>query len=158
MSKVFASLLARRFAPLDFSTVPSFPHPVPSIYIWGDHLPRFVEKKEDSPSDHLIIFHQCMIQLDINHEDVLMKMFVFSLEGDAHEWYRSLPPSSIYSLKEFHTIFHHRCERFFSRELFLRVVVKNFIHIFKMSILLVVNMKFFLLLLFKRKIFKIELM
>jgi hypothetical protein len=126
MSKAFASLLARRFAPLDFSTVPGFPHPVPSIDIWGDHLPRFAEKKGDNPSDHLIRFHQCMIQLDINHEDVLMKMFVFSLEGDAREWYRSLPPSSISSLKEFHTVFHHRCERFFAREILLEGCCEEF--------------------------------
>jgi hypothetical protein len=58
MSKAFAALLAWRFAPLDFSTVPGFPHPIPSIDIWGDHLPRFVEKKGDNPSDHLIRFHQ----------------------------------------------------------------------------------------------------
>jgi hypothetical protein len=114
MSKAFAALLARRFAPLDFSTVPGFPHPVPSIDIWGDHLPRFAEKKEDNSSDHLIKFHQCMIQLDVYHEDVLMKTFVFSLEGDTREWYRSLPPSSISSLKEFHRVFHHRCERYFA--------------------------------------------
>jgi hypothetical protein len=126
MSKAFAALLARRFAPLDFSTVPGFPHPVPSIDIWGDHLPRFAEKKEDNPSDHLIRFHQCMIQLDIYHEDVLMKMFVFSLEGDAREWYRSLPPSSISSLKEFHTVFHHRCERFFAREILLEGCCEEF--------------------------------
>jgi hypothetical protein len=126
MSKAFAALLARRFAPLDFSTVPGFPHPVPSIDIWGDHLPRFAEKKGDNPSDHLIRFHQCMIQLDINHEDVLMKMFVFSLEGDAREWYRSLPPSSISSLKEFHTVFHHRCERFFAREILLEGCCEEF--------------------------------
>jgi hypothetical protein len=99
MSKAFAALLARRFAPLDFSTVPGFPHPVPSIDIWGDHLPRFAEKKEDNPSDHLIRFHQCMVQLNIHDEDVLMKMFMYLLEGDAREWYKSLPSSSISSLK-----------------------------------------------------------
>jgi hypothetical protein len=126
MSKAFAALLAQRFAPLDFSTVPGFPHPVPSIDIWGDHLPRFAEKKGDNPSDHLIRFHQCMIQLDINHEDVLMKMFVFSLEGDAREWYRYLPPSSISSLKKFHTVFHHRCERFFAREILLEGCCEEF--------------------------------
>jgi hypothetical protein len=63
MSKVFATILAWRFTPLDFSIVPS-------IDIWGDHLPRFVEKKEDNPSDHLIRFHQCMVQLNIHDGDV----------------------------------------------------------------------------------------
>jgi hypothetical protein len=119
MSKAFAALLARRFAPLDFLTIPGFPHPIPSIDIWGDHLPIFAEKKEDNPLDHLIRFHQCMVQLNIHDEDVLMKMFMYSLEGDAHEWYKSLPSSSIPFLKEFHTTFHHHCERFFSQEFLL---------------------------------------
>jgi hypothetical protein len=39
MSKAFAALLARRFAPLNFSAVPGFPHPVPLMDIWGDFLP-----------------------------------------------------------------------------------------------------------------------
>ena len=126
MSKAFAALLARRFAPLDFLTIPGFPHPIPSIDIWGDHLPRFAEKKEDNPSDHLIRFHQCMVQLNIHDEDVLMKMFMYLLEGDAHEWYRSLLFSSISSLKKNHTTFHHRCERFFSQEFLLEHYCEEF--------------------------------
>jgi hypothetical protein len=38
------------------------------------------------------------------HEDVLLKMFMFSLAGDAREWYHSLPPASISSLGEFHDL------------------------------------------------------
>ena len=99
MSKAFASLLSRSFAPLNFSPIPGFPHPVPFMDICGDYLPWFREEKEDNPSDHLIRFHQCMAQLHIHDEDVLMKMFFYSLEGDAREWYRSLPPSIISFLK-----------------------------------------------------------
>ena len=101
---------------------------------------------------------QCMVQLDIYHEDVLMKMFVFSLEGDAREWYRSLPPSSIYSLKEFHTIFHHRCERYFSREILLEGCCEEFHSYIQNVYSSSCEHDFFLLLVFKRKIFKIELM
>ena len=54
--------------------------------VWGDLLPWFKESKEDNPSDHLIRFHQCMAQLNIHHEDVLINMFVYSLEGDDSEW------------------------------------------------------------------------
>ena len=35
-----------------------------------------------------------------------MKMFMYSLEGDVDEWYWSLSPSSISSLKVFHTTFN----------------------------------------------------
>jgi hypothetical protein len=46
MSKVFAALLAQRFAPLDFSTVPGFPHLVPSIDIWGDTFQDLQKRKK----------------------------------------------------------------------------------------------------------------
>jgi hypothetical protein len=117
MSKAFAALLARRFAPLDFSSVPGFPHPVPNISEWGDFLPIFKESKEDNPAEHLLKFHECMDLLDLPHEDVRMKMFMFSLYGDARQWYFSLPPSSISSLKDFHKAFTKHCKRYFSDEL-----------------------------------------
>jgi hypothetical protein len=58
-----------------------------------------------------------MDKLDIYHEDVFMKLFMFSLGGDARLWYKSLSPSSISSLKEFHTTFHKHCKRIYSAEL-----------------------------------------
>jgi hypothetical protein len=116
MSKAFAALLARRFAPLDFSSVPGFPHPVPNMSEWGDFLPIFKESKEDNPAEHLLKFHECMDLLDLPHEDVRMKMFMFSLYGDARQWYFSLPPSSISSLKDFHKAFTKHCKRYFSDE------------------------------------------
>jgi hypothetical protein len=126
MSKEFACLLSRRFAPLKFSTIPSFPHPVPFMDIWGDYIPWFREEKEDNPSNHLIRFHQCMAQLHIHDEDVLMKMFFYSLEGDEREWYLSLTLSSISSLKEFHRAFHEHCKRYFSQEIMFEYCCEEF--------------------------------
>ena len=40
------------------------------------------------------------------HEDYLMKMFMVSLEGDPKSWYDGFPSRSLYSLKDFHTVFH----------------------------------------------------
>ena len=51
------AILARKFAPFNFSDIPGFPNPVPTMDVWGDCLPRFRESKEDNPSDHLIKFH-----------------------------------------------------------------------------------------------------
>ena len=47
-----------------------------------------------------------------------MKMFMYSLDGDAREWYFSLPPSIISSFKDFHTVFHKHYKRYFSAEFF----------------------------------------
>ena len=70
MSKSFVALLARRFAPLDFSLVPGFPHPVPDMSEWGDFLLVFKEEKEKNSAEHLLKFHKCMDLLDQEHEDV----------------------------------------------------------------------------------------
>ena len=70
MSKSFSSLFVQRFSPLDFSSIPGFPHPVPGMSEWGDFLPVFKEEKEDSPAEHLLKFHECMDLLDQQHEYV----------------------------------------------------------------------------------------
>jgi hypothetical protein len=41
-------ILARRFAPFNFSAIPGFPNVVPSLDEWGDYLPRFREREEDN--------------------------------------------------------------------------------------------------------------
>ena len=74
MSKRFETMLAQRFAPLNFSNVPGFPNTIPTMDEWGDFLPQFREKEEDNPTHHVIKFHQYMDQLSIHHEYVLMKI------------------------------------------------------------------------------------
>ena len=108
--------MAWRFAPLDFSFVHGFPHPVPDKSEWGDFLPTFKEEEEDNTAEHLPKFHECMDILDQQHEDVRMKMFLYSLYGDARWWYFSLPPSSISSLKDFHRAFTEHYKRYYSYE------------------------------------------
>jgi hypothetical protein len=53
-------ILARRFAPFNFSAIPSFPNVVPSMDEWGDYLPRFREREEENPAQHLSEFHELM--------------------------------------------------------------------------------------------------
>ena len=74
------SILAERFSPFNFFDVPGFPNVVPTIDEWGDFLPIFRERKDDKPAEHLREFHELMHQWEIHHEDVLMKMFMYSLE------------------------------------------------------------------------------
>jgi hypothetical protein len=99
MSSSFAARIAARFAPLDFTNVYGFPNTVPDMKIWVDILPKFGEYEDDNPGQHLFEFHKLMEELNIHHEDVLMKLFMFSLEQDARLWYKSLPHSSIPSLR-----------------------------------------------------------
>jgi hypothetical protein len=107
-------ILARMFAPFDFSFIPGFPNVIPISNEWGDYFPIFREHKEDNPTKHLHEFHELMHQWEIHHEGVLMKIFLFSLAKDAHEWYQSLPPASISSLEQFHAAFNKHFQRYFS--------------------------------------------
>jgi hypothetical protein len=79
----FAARIAARFAPLDFTNVFGFPNVVLDIKVWEDILPNFREDVGDNPAQHLFEFHKLMDKLDIYHEYVLMKLFMFSLGGDA---------------------------------------------------------------------------
>jgi hypothetical protein len=126
MTKAMEAILAWRFSPLNFSVVPSFPNLVPPPSEWMDYLLVFKEEKEDNPSQHLVTFHQCMDQLGILHEDVLMKMFMYSLKGDAREWYFSLPASSICSLRDFHVAFNKHCKRYYSADILLEYCCEQF--------------------------------
>jgi hypothetical protein len=110
------AILTRRFAPLNFSAIDGYPHLVPQIDEWQDLLPRFYEGDDDNPFEHVHEFHALMQQLDIHHEDILMKMFMYSLEGDVRQWYRTLPASSISSLKDFHEVFFSHCKIIYPAE------------------------------------------
>jgi hypothetical protein len=46
-----------------------------------------------------------------------MNMFIFSLEGDDHEWYRSFPPTTISSLEQFHAAFNMHCQNLYSSKI-----------------------------------------
>jgi hypothetical protein len=107
MSDSFAARIAARFAPPDFANVYGFPNTVLDIKVWEDVLPKFGEYADDNPAQHLFEFHNLMDELNIHHEDVLMKLFMFSLEIYARLWYKSVPHSDIPSLKDFHILSHH---------------------------------------------------
>ena len=110
-------ILAQRFVPFIFSAIPGFPNDVPSPDEWSNYLPRFREREEDNPAQHLWEFHELMHQWEIHHLDVLLKMSMFSLAGDACKWYHSLPPASISSLTEFHAAFTAYCQKLYPSEL-----------------------------------------
>ena len=54
------AILAKRFAPLDFSAIEDYPHTVPLIDEWKDLLPIFYEGKDDIPVEHVHEFHNLM--------------------------------------------------------------------------------------------------
>jgi len=113
------AILAQRFAPLNFLAIPSFPNPSPSFADYADLLPIFCGDVGDNPAQHLIQFHWFIDRLKIYHEYALMKLFVYSLNGDAQKWYRSLSTAGISSLQDFHAAFLRYCGRFYLSEVLL---------------------------------------
>lgn len=53
-------ILRRRFVPLNFLAIPSFPNPSPSFSDYAEFLPIFYGDVGDNPSQHLIQFHRCI--------------------------------------------------------------------------------------------------
>jgi hypothetical protein len=110
-------ILSKRYAFCDFSKIVGFPNPVPSRDEWENSLPRFRGEDWEVPAEHLLDFHDYIHRLQVVHEDVQIRLFCFSLEGIARDWYRSLPIASINSLAEFHAAFHLFCKEIFSANL-----------------------------------------
>jgi hypothetical protein len=82
------------YDPLSFVAFPDYPHDLPAgKYL--KRLPRFTGKLGVSTEDHLADFLQVVDDFDVEHEDVVMRMFVPTLEGEARAWYKSLPDASI---------------------------------------------------------------
>jgi hypothetical protein len=110
-------ILAKRYAFCDFSSIAGFPNQVPTRDEWESSLPRFQGEEWEVPAEHLLDFHDYMHRLQVVHEDVQIRLFCFSLEGIARDWYRSLPNASISSLEKFHAAFHLFCKTKFSTDL-----------------------------------------
>jgi hypothetical protein len=109
-------IFAKRYAFCDFSKIVGFPNPVPSRDEWENSLPRFRGEEWEVPAEHLLDFHDYMHRLQVVHEDVQIRLFCFSLEGIARDWYRSFPCASVNSLAEFHAAFHVFCIGIFSAD------------------------------------------
>jgi hypothetical protein len=87
MSKSFDAwmdaIIAVRYVSFDFSNIPGFPNLVPDREEWENSLLKFKGEDWEVPAEHLLDFHECMHQLGIVHEDVLINMLRYSLEGNA---------------------------------------------------------------------------
>jgi hypothetical protein len=77
------AIIDARYVSFDFSNILGFPNLVPDKEEWGHCLPRFRGEYWEVLVEHLLDFHECMHQLGIIHEDVLINMFRYSMEGNA---------------------------------------------------------------------------
>jgi hypothetical protein len=70
------------YALLDLTPIQGQPHALPTGE-YRDRLPKFAGNNAITVEDHLNAFLKFVDDLEVEHEDVVMKMFVQTLEGDA---------------------------------------------------------------------------
>lgn len=111
------AILSKRYALCDFSKIYGFPNPVPNRDEWEGFLPRFRGEDWEVPAEHLLNFHECISKLKVVHEDVMIKLFRYSLEGKSRDWCKSLPIVSVSALRGFHAAYHSFCKESYSADL-----------------------------------------
>jgi hypothetical protein len=59
------------------------------------YMPQFTGEGDMTAEEHLSSFYRFAEIQAIENEDVWMRVFVQSLDGDARDWFKDLPPRSI---------------------------------------------------------------
>jgi hypothetical protein len=97
----FQSKIRQRvFKPLK---LPAHLHPYPPYFV--EYLPHFTGESHVSAKKHLEAFENFIDNLEIVHEDIVMRLFSKSLTGEAALWFRFLEPGSIGSWTDFYYVF-----------------------------------------------------
>lgn len=94
-------IVAARYGPLVLP-VPLKPMPVGD---YKEYMPKFTGTKGVTAEEHLEAFYSYADNLDINEEDVWMRVFFQSLDGEARKWFRELPPRSIADIETLDDVF-----------------------------------------------------
>jgi hypothetical protein len=86
--------------PLNFAAIQGYPHQIPEKAI--DKLPVFQGDNATSAKSHISKFEMCLTKFCRGHteEDVKMTLFVYSLEGDALDWFTDFPADTFSTLEE----------------------------------------------------------
>jgi hypothetical protein len=74
----------------------------------GDYLkymPKFTGEGDITAEEHLAAFYSYADNLNIENEDVWMRVFVQSLDGEVRKWFRGLAPGSIAGIEALDSAF-----------------------------------------------------
>lgn len=73
------------------------------------YKPKFIGTKGVTTEEHLESFYSYADNLDISEDDVWMRFFVQSLDGQARKWFRDLTPRSITDIEALDDAFIKHC-------------------------------------------------
>lgn len=88
----------RGYTPFCYDGIPSFLNKIPNEI--KKYLSKFNRNQCPSARKHVQAFSDLMYDFDVCHEDLWMRLFVQTLEGDEREWFSFLPIASFSSWDE----------------------------------------------------------
>jgi hypothetical protein len=62
-------------------------------------MPKFTREEDITVEEHLVAFYNYADNLNIENEDVWMRVFVQSLDGEVRKWFRELIPGYIVGIE-----------------------------------------------------------
>ena len=95
------SIVVARYAPL---VLPHSMNYLPT----GNYLkymPKFTREEDISVEEHLATFYSYANNLNIENQDVWMRVFVQSLDGEVRKWFRGLTLGSIVGIEALDDVF-----------------------------------------------------
>ena len=92
-----------KYRKISFVGIPGAPHPI--SFDLRDKVVKFSVNNAVTGEEHLRIFIDMLNDYEVEHEDVVMKLFVHSLTEDLRDWIRRLPDDSITSWSDFEKLF-----------------------------------------------------
>jgi hypothetical protein len=94
-------IVVARYAPL---VLPQPMNVVPTGY-YLKYMPKFTREEDITTEEHLVAFYNYADNLNIENEDVWMRVFVHSLDGEVRESFRGLTFGSIVGIEALYDAF-----------------------------------------------------
>ena len=92
-----------KYRQISFVGIPNFPHPI--SFDLRDKVVKFSRNNVITSEEHLRVFIDILNDFEVEHEDVVIKLFVHSLIEDARDWFRRFPDDSINSWNDLEKFF-----------------------------------------------------
>ena len=94
-------------APFDFLSISRFLKELPAPY-WNKHITKF-HWYTNSTTLHITSFMKIILDLEVVHKYVMMRMFVCTLEDSTKMWFESFSGKEISSFKSLIIKAFHKC-------------------------------------------------
>ena len=88
---------------MSFVGIPSAPHPI-TFYL-RDKVVKFFRNNVVTNEEHLRVFIDMLNDYEVEHEDVVMKLFLHFLIEDERDWFKRLPDDNICSWSDLESLF-----------------------------------------------------